>query len=75
VWVVEAHDREARRAKKPSVLAEWVYDSTSRDKRPTTMAFSLPGAVVVLPPDEGKPVVAPGPIGPWRSHFDVAPQP
>jgi hypothetical protein len=75
VWVVEAHDRTARRARKPSVLAEWVYDSTSRDKRPTTMTFSLPGAVAVLPPDEGDTVAVAGPTGPWRSHFDVAPQP
>jgi hypothetical protein len=75
VWVVEAHDRAARQAHKRSVVAEWVWDSTSHDKRPGVVAFSLPGAVVAVPPDGGTPVAVGGPTGPWRSHFDVAPQP
>lgn len=35
VWLVEFHEREARDAGRPSVLAEVVFDSTSHDDIPT----------------------------------------
>src|SRR5437899_2475398 len=54
LWVVEAHDRWARVVGRPSVLAEFVYDSTSGDRQPLLCAVSLPGVSAAFPPDEGQ---------------------
>jgi hypothetical protein len=66
VWVVEAHDRAARDAGDPCVLAEFVYDATSYDKRPTRLAVSYPGATVVVPPAQGARVAVAGTRGSRR---------
>lgn len=58
VWVVEAHDREKRERGQPSVVAEFVFDSTSNDQSPVESAFSLPGMTATRPPDGGKGEVA-----------------
>jgi hypothetical protein len=65
VWLVEAHDRQARDAAQPCVLAEFVYDSTSYDREPRRLAVSYPGLTVTIPPDHGEPVVVTGADGPW----------
>jgi hypothetical protein len=69
VWVVEAHDRAARGAGKPSVLAEVVYDSTSSDGKPYWLAMSLPGFTLTSPPDDGQPDAVRAPVRPWASHL------
>lgn len=47
VWIVEAIDRAARRAARPSVLAEAVFDSTSSDYDPQVLILRVPGAMLV----------------------------
>jgi hypothetical protein len=69
VWVVEAHDRDARAAGSPSVIAEAVFDSTSSDRRPRLDAISLPGFSVTLPPDDGKPTGIDGHTEKWRTQL------
>ena len=57
VWVVEAHDRTARDAGKPSVIAEILFDPNSSDhlnRRPRS-EVSMPGLTVVTPPDAANP--------------------
>lgn len=51
VWVVEAIDREARRAKEPCVLGEVVFDSTSSDVSPNVLALRVPGALLIQQTD------------------------
>jgi hypothetical protein len=72
VWVVEAHDRTARDAGKPSVTAEILFDPNSSDhlnRRPRNDAVSMPGLTVVTPPDGGKPVPVRYSERPWRSQL------
>jgi hypothetical protein len=72
VWVVEAHDRRLRDAGKPSVLAEVVFDTNSSDhihREPRRDALSMPGLLVVTPPDDGNPVGVLCRDRPWRSHL------
>jgi len=70
VWVVEAHDRAARTAGNPCVLAEFVYDSTSFEvPKPNRLAVSYPGLTVVIPPDKGKSTTALGTFSNWRSQL------
>lgn len=51
IWVVEAIDRDARAAKKPSVLGEVVFDSTSSDVSPNVLAIRVPGALLIRQTD------------------------
>ena len=74
VWVVEAHDRAARIANQPSVVAEFVFDSTSSDHGPSFNAVSMPGLTTTVPPDVGKREVGVAPPGPWTSQLDIANQ-
>jgi hypothetical protein len=72
VWVVEAHDRQARAAGKPCVIAEAVFDPNSSDhvhRAPRRDAISMPGLTVVTPPDDGRPVPVRYPERPWRSQL------
>ncbi len=72
VWIVEAHDRNARDAGKPSVVAEVLFDPNSSDhvhREPRRDALSMPGLTVVTPPDEGKPVAVRYQERPWRSQL------
>jgi hypothetical protein len=72
VWVVEAHDRAAREAGDPSVIAEILFDPNSSDhlnRRPRHDAVSMPGLTVVTPPDGGKPVPVRYRERPWRSQL------
>jgi hypothetical protein len=70
VWVVEAHDRDARTAGNPCVLADFVYDSTSFElPTPNRLAVSYPGLTVVVPPDKGKSTTALGSFSNWRSQL------
>jgi hypothetical protein len=72
VWVVEAHDRTARDAGKPSVIAEILFDPNSSDhlnRRPRSDAVSMPGLTVVTPPDGGKPVPVRYSERPWGSQL------
>jgi hypothetical protein len=72
VWVVEAHDRAARNSGRPSVWAEFVFDSTSSDHDPRLDAFTLPGVTSTLPPEGGRRVVASTLASPWRSQLAAA---
>jgi hypothetical protein len=69
VWVVELHDRDSRRRGKKSVLAEFVFDSTSSDDRPGLDLLSLPGATMSYPPDGGKGDLETTVPKPWRSQL------
>lgn len=72
VWVVEAHDRAAREAGNPSVIAEVLFDSNSSDhpnRRPRSDAISMPGFTVITPPDNGKPVPVRYQECPWNSQL------
>jgi hypothetical protein len=69
VWVVEAHDRDERAAGRPSVMAEFVFDSTSSDRSPRVDAVSMPGFTTTFPPDGGSREAVPGPAEHWRSHL------
>lgn len=71
-WVVEAHDRAARVAGRPSVRAEFIFDSTSNDRDPRLDAFTLPGVTVILPTDGGQRVVAGASGGAWASQLPAA---
>jgi hypothetical protein len=72
MWVVEAHVRSERQARRPAVVAEVVFDSTSSDEVPRLDAVSLPGVTLTFPPDDGKRESARADAGPWRSHLDVS---
>ncbi|HET8862910.1 MAG TPA: hypothetical protein VFM94_06655 [Solirubrobacterales bacterium] len=54
VWIVEAHDKDLCEDGKPCVLAAAVFDSTSFDRSPPLDVLSVPGLVVVYPPDGGR---------------------
>jgi len=72
VWVVEAHDRAAREAGRPPVIAEILFDPNSSDhlhRQPRSDAVSMPGLTVVTPPDGGKPVPVRYRERPWRSQL------
>jgi hypothetical protein len=69
VWVVEVHDRVRRDRGRPSVMAEFVFDSTSWDRRPALNALSLPQLTMIFPPDDGKVQRVTGPVSPWSSHL------
>jgi hypothetical protein len=73
VWVIEVHDRSLRKAKKPSVIAEVLFDPHSSDhvhRAPRSDAIAMPGLTVVTPPDEGQVVAVPTPIKPWASQLN-----
>jgi hypothetical protein len=75
VWIVEAHDRDARLAGDPCVLAEFVYDSTSYEQpSPNRLAVSYPGMTVVIPPDKGTSSAVAGTFAKGRSQL-LAEQP
>lgn len=69
IWVVEAHNRALRDRNRRSVLAEFLFDSTSWDKRPRLDALSLPALTTVYPPDNGRIERVAGPTRPWASHL------
>lgn len=72
VWVVEAHDRERRRAGEPCVIAEVVFDPHSSDhvhRAPRRDSLSMPGLTVITPPDGGDPVPVPVVQKPWVSQL------
>lgn len=72
VWVVEAHDRAARDAAKPCVLAEVVFDSTSNDYEPRVDALLMPTLAITYPPDYGEPLAVAMGAGCWGSCLPVA---
>jgi len=47
VWVVEAIDRQARADRRPCVVGEAVFDSTSSDSAPNLLALRVPGALLI----------------------------
>jgi hypothetical protein len=47
VWVVEAVDRERRRAGQPCVVGEAIFDATSREHQPDPLAIHVPGLAMV----------------------------
>ena len=47
IWVVEAVDRRARSAGRPSVMGEAVFDSTSSDINPNVLSLRVPGALLI----------------------------
>ena len=47
VWVVEAIDRRLRRAGKPCVLGEVIFDATSTDEDYRVLAVHLPGVAAI----------------------------
>jgi hypothetical protein len=51
IWVVEAIDRDARAAGRPSVLGEAVVDATSSDSDPNPLALHVPGVALVARTD------------------------
>lgn len=71
VWLVEFHDRTAREAGEPCVLAEIVYDSTSHDDLPVadlvaTTSVAVDVGLERLTPGSGD-AIAEGDGLPWRS--------
>lgn len=73
VWVVEAHDRSLRKAQRPSVIAEVLFDPHSSDhihRAPRSDAIAMPGLTVITPPDGGEVVGLSAPPKPWRSQLD-----
>ena len=77
VWVVEAHDRALRDARKPSVLAEVVFDPNSSDhpqREPRRDALTMPGATFISPPDDGKTVAVRYAEQAWSSHLRPRPK-
>lgn len=71
VWVVEAHDREARRAGEPCVIAEVVIDSTSNDYAPRLDALLMPELAMTYPPDGGTPAAVPNQTNRWQSSLPL----
>jgi hypothetical protein len=71
IWVVEAHDRDARTAGDPCVMAEVVFDATSNDRAPYRCALLLPGAAVTYPPDGGTVTTSLVPILRWTSQLPL----
>lgn len=74
IWVVEAHDRALRKAGKPSVIAEVIFDPHSSDhvqRKPRSDAISMPGLTMVTPPEGGEPVPVSAKHQPWRSQLSV----
>lgn len=71
VWVVEAHDRDARAAGNPCVIAEVILDSTSNDFRPRFDALLMPGLAITYPPDGGSPQAVPMGVGLWQSSLPL----
>ena len=54
VWVVEAVDRDARRAGRDEVVVgEAVFDGTSNGLRPSALALHVPGLAVVYTSEDG----------------------
>jgi len=66
VWVVEAHDRDAKENGKRPVRAEALFDPTSSE-RAEAIALQLPGSVSVLPPSGGKTTQVLTPFAPWKT--------
>jgi len=69
LWVVEAHDRDARERAKASVEAEFIFDSTSNDQLPALNAYCVPKMVGTRPPDGEKGEIAFTPDRPWFSQL------
>lgn len=70
VWVVEAHDKARLRRGEPSVVAEYVFDATSNDRKPDVLAATLPGLTFVFPP-EGQRVTSANPVDFWTSFLSL----
>jgi hypothetical protein len=73
VWVVEAHDKDALRAGKPSVEAELIFDTTSERDDPRLCALTLPGGCVVVDPDTNATQNVAHLDEPWRSIKTLPP--
>lgn len=72
VWVVEVHDRSLREARRPSVIAEVLFDPHSSDhmhRPPRSDATAMPGLTVITPSEKGKVVAVSTPAKPWRSQL------
>lgn len=50
-WVVEAVDRQRRRAGRPCVMGEVIFDATSSDISPQPLAMRVPGALIIFGTD------------------------
>ncbi len=50
VWVVEFQSRQARSAGEPSVIADFVLDTTSHDSLPVISAINFRGGTMILDP-------------------------
>jgi hypothetical protein len=50
-WVVEPVDSDARKAGRPSVLGEVVFDSTPSDVSPNALVLRVPGAMLIAQTD------------------------
>jgi hypothetical protein len=74
VWVVEAHDRQARQAGEPCVLAELVLDSTSSDFVPRLDGLLMPTLGMAYPPDGAKPVWTSASPGAWKTSLPNIPE-
>lgn len=51
IWVVEAVDRELRKAGMPCVLGETIIDSTDHLRDRSPLAWRTPYSITVIPPD------------------------
>jgi hypothetical protein len=71
VWIVEAHDKTRCEKGDPCVVATAVFDSTSFDLAPPLDVLTVPGILVVYPPDASDPVIGPGSPEPWNSLMAV----
>jgi hypothetical protein len=71
VWIVEAHDKARCDKGEPCVVATAVFDSTSFDLAPPLDVLTVPGILVVYPPEAADPVIGPGSPEPWNSLMTV----
>jgi hypothetical protein len=72
VWVVEAHRRSVcEQEGRNCVVAAALFDSTAYDIDPPVDILTMPGFVVVFPPDDAQPVFGDGSARPWGSLLEV----
>jgi hypothetical protein len=72
VWVVEAHRRSlCDEHGSNCVVAAAVFDSTAYDIDPPIDLLTMPGFVVVFPPDDAETVIGDGSARPWGSLLEV----
>jgi hypothetical protein len=74
VWIVEAHDRAARAAGEPSVVAEVIFDSTSSDHCPRHDVLLMPTLALTYPPDGGAVQWVKTADARWRSSLGSIPE-